>query len=88
MKTPVNHVTRELEERRKALLKEASLPLLDADQLARLEDAFPPRCYDHRSEVLEDHLKYAGQVELVQKLRTVFNNREPDEGDPSDMEHA
>lgn len=44
------------------------LPLLSNEALAELETLFPARCLG-RNETAEEHLRYAGKVELVEWLR-------------------
>lgn len=44
-------------------------PRLTADQIEQLEVKFPPRCL-HKGESVEDHLRYAGKVELIAILRS------------------
>lgn len=81
---PQNHVTRSLEEFFSGPDVTPQLPLLDRTQLEQLEALYPPRCLD-RSETAEDHLRYAGAVELVQRLRVRFEDKqgvEAEEADP------
>ena len=47
------------------------LPDTVADLLADLEAAYPPRCKDP-SESLEQHVNYAGAVQLVTDLRVRY----------------
>ena len=94
---PDNHVTREQEAVRQACMREATAtwPEVPEDLLLHLEAAFPPRCYDHRGESLEDHLVYAGRVGLVEAMRSAFEQQrkealeaDPEEGDTSvDLDH-
>ena len=51
-------------------------PVPDEDLLEFLEATFPPRCYDPSAETLEDHLKYAGKVDLVQAMRLAYDRAE------------
>ena len=44
-------------------------PRLTADQVEQLENKFPPRCLG-KGESVEDHLRYAGKVELIALLRS------------------
>lgn len=50
---------------------EALGPLLSKPLLDLLDQAVPPRCMA-RGETVEDHLRYAGQRELVESLRFQF----------------
>lgn len=43
-------------------------PLFSDNQVSFLESKFPARCIKP-SETIEDHLRYAGVVDLVQQLR-------------------
>jgi hypothetical protein len=43
------------------------LPVLTREDLTRLQAQFPPRCLGIR-ETVEDHLRYAGKVELIEAL--------------------
>jgi len=54
------------------------MPHTAEDLLIELEVAYPPRCKDSQ-ESLEEHARYAGQVELIQNLRRRFTwtNEEP-----------
>lgn len=60
MKKPQNHVTRGLASK----LEHTGTPFPDLTQaqVDWIKANIPPKCYDHRSEVIEDHLKYAGKV--------------------------
>ena len=44
------------------------IPQLSEDLIEDLEEHYPPRCIE-QGESIEDHLRYAGMVELVQNLR-------------------
>ncbi|MDG4856421.1 hypothetical protein [Mesorhizobium sp. WSM4982] len=44
------------------------LPILSEEALVALEALFAPRCLS-RVETAEEHLRYAGKVELVEMLR-------------------
>lgn len=48
----------------------AELPALSTEQVLKLETAFPHRCYSPKHESLEEHMKYAGKVELIAQLRS------------------
>lgn len=65
---PRNHVT----DQQQAFLSghdiTADLPILSAEAIEALEGHFKPRCLG-RSETAEEHLRYAGKVELVEQLR-------------------
>lgn len=69
---PVNHVTREMAERHTT--KPAICPDLTEVMVRWLEDQFPPRCLGTR-ETVEDHLRYAGKVDLVAGLRAQLDAR-------------
>jgi molybdopterin-guanine dinucleotide biosynthesis protein A len=71
---PSNHVTRALSEARHTR-PTLVLPEVDEEHVEALEALYPPRCYDHRSESLEDHIKYAGKAELVMELRADLEAR-------------
>ncbi|MCW2317129.1 hypothetical protein M2322_002683 [Rhodoblastus acidophilus] len=82
MGSPVNWATERLEQQRKTQLKEEPLPPppITPELVAWLLTAFPPRCYEGpRSETLEDHLKYAGKVELVEQLRNELEEQQKEE---------
>lgn len=70
---PSNHVTRQLAER----FKETGAPCPDLTEtlLVWLEAAYPPQCYDPQRESLEQHLKYAGKVDLIASLRAQLEAR-------------
>lgn len=51
-------------------IKGSSLPLLTRSQIRQLQVAFPPRCLRPR-ETVEDHLRYAGQVRLIEALSSI-----------------
>lgn len=65
---PRNHVT----DQQQAFLAgpdlTEKLPVFSRESLEALEELFPPRCLE-RGESAEDHLRYAGKVELVGMLR-------------------
>lgn len=44
------------------------LPVLSSEAIEKLEQMFPPRCLG-RNETAEEHLRYAGKVELVEWFR-------------------
>jgi hypothetical protein len=69
---PTNHVTQQLALR----LHQAGAPCPDLteQQLAYLEALFPPRCLKP-NEMVEDHLRYAGKVELIAMLRAQLEER-------------
>lgn len=59
------------------------LPILGKEELQRLQLKFPPRCLGPR-ETVEDHLRYAGKVDLVEALvarREDFLRAKEDDGD-------
>lgn len=45
------------------------MPVPSEELLSWLERVFPPECYNPREGTLEDHLKYAGKVELIASMR-------------------
>lgn len=51
------------------------MPEVDPRFLAWLITTLPPRCYRPGQETLEDHLKYAGKVELVEAIRMEHERR-------------
>lgn len=65
---PRNHVT----DQQQAFLAgpdlTEKLPVFSRESLEALEGLFPPLCLG-RGESVEDHLRYAGKVELVEMLR-------------------
>jgi hypothetical protein len=69
---PSNHVTQDLARRYREA--GASCPDLTEAMLVWLEEYFPARCLGPR-ETVEDHLRYAGKVELVAVLRAQLNER-------------
>jgi len=77
---PQNHVTRGQDAFLSGEDIKFSLPLLERHHIERLEALFPPRCLG-RSENAEEHLRYAGMVELVQNLRIRFDDKHADAGD-------
>ncbi len=44
-------------------------PILTNAQVSALEERFPPRCLSP-NETVEDHLRYAGKVDLIATLRS------------------
>lgn len=52
----------------------ANWPKLAEEQITAMEALWPPRCYDPKNETIEEHLKYAGKVEMVATLRGQFEN--------------
>lgn len=83
MKRPSNHVTRALEAALSGGDKVPELPLLERSQLERLERLFPPRCLG-RMDTTEEHLRYAGMVELVENLRARFEAAHGEDDDGTD----
>lgn len=74
---PENHVTRAVEQyRENASTPDAPWPDIEEDLIIRLESEYPPRCYDHRTESLEDHIKYSGMVELVAILKDIHERQQ------------
>lgn len=87
---PQNHVTRAQLAVKNGL--EVKLPLLDRDSIEALEALFPPRCL-RPNEMVEDHLRYAGAVELIGSLRARFDahhkaDDEEDDGEEPDLQGA
>lgn len=68
MKRPTNHVTRAIDAFREP--HPPGLPVLSLEDITKLEEAFPPRCLS-RVDTVEEHLRYAGKVELVEMLKAV-----------------
>lgn len=58
--------------RRQAQLGE--WPDIDGELLAYLEGAYPPRCIQP-GERFEDHVRYAGKVELIAAMRSQYDAR-------------
>jgi hypothetical protein len=56
------------------------LPLIEDDALSALEALFPPRTKGRR-ESEDEHLRYAGMVELVGQLRARYDNHIADRDD-------
>ncbi|RWP84740.1 MAG: hypothetical protein EOR11_19970 [Mesorhizobium sp.] len=65
---PRNHVT----DQQQAFLAGPDLtdklPVFSRESIEELETQFPPRCLG-RGESVEEHLRYAGKVELVEMFR-------------------
>lgn len=70
---PQNHVTRELEARKQHT--GSPFPGLSKEVCDWFRANYPPRCYDHRAELIEDHLKYAGVAQLGQTLQLQYDER-------------
>ena len=73
---PHNWITRDMEKRAREGGKELPSPPIDLGVLEWLEAMLPARCYDHRTESLEDHLVYTGQVQVVQMLRSTYDRQQ------------
>lgn len=73
VKKPQNHVTRALDAQKQ--FTGSPFPDLTKAQLDWFAANYPPRCYDHRGELIEDHLKYAGVVALGMTLQVQFTER-------------
>lgn len=75
-----NSVTREMDARanRAAGLIVTPPPDIPAPLLKWLEENFPPRCYEGQGS-LEEHLLYAGKVQLVTYLREAFGEQQEDD---------
>lgn len=65
---PRNHVTDSLQAFLAGPDIVPGLPVLPAEAIEKLEEMFQPRCLQ-RNETAEEHLRYAGKVELVEWLR-------------------
>lgn len=80
---PRNHATDEMLRR---IPNGTTLPIPEVDLtlLEFLEELYPPRCYEPGRESLEDHLKYAGMVDLVRMLRGSYEEQQ--QGDAEDMD--
>ncbi|WP_269929950.1 hypothetical protein [Aminobacter sp. HY435] len=80
---PQNHVTRAMEAAFSGHDVLPELPVLERQQIERLERLYPPRCLG-RADTVEEHLRYAGMVEFVANLRARFEQvrTDPEEGDP------
>jgi hypothetical protein len=65
---PRNHVTDSLQAFLAGPDITPDLPVLAAEVVEKLEQMFPPRCLQ-RNETAEEHLRYAGKVELVEMFR-------------------
>ena len=76
MKRPVNHVTQAIDAFR-STDNLSALPVVDLKAIERLEAVYPPVCLG-RAETVEDHLRYAGKVELVALLRQRAMEADPD----------
>lgn len=81
---PQNHVTRSLEEFFSGPDVIPSLPVLDRHHIEQLEKLYAPRCLG-RTETAEDHLRYAGAVELVARLRARFEDGQGDGAEGGDV---
>lgn len=68
----------------RAMADRLASPEVPKSLIEWLEREFPPRCLG-TAETVEDHLRYAGKVELVQSLRDRFNDQ-PDWNDASDLD--
>lgn len=77
---PDNHVTRAQQQAREAAFRSptAVWPEIPEELAVFLAETFPARCYDHRSESLEDHLLYAGKVSLAETIRDAFEAQRQD----------
>lgn len=65
---PQNSVTRRMEALMSGADYTQQLPVLPNEDMAKLEKLFPPRTKG-RGESDDEHARYAGQVELVERLR-------------------
>jgi hypothetical protein len=81
---PQNWVTRDMEQRARERTTEPASPDVDLALLEWLETMLLARCYDHRSESLEDHLVYTGQVQVVQMLRVTYDKQQDSKLEPLD----
>lgn len=86
MRRPENHVTRALDAFRDPQ-GISHLPILEERQLQVLENLYPPACLG-RSDTVEEHLRYAGKVELVASLRAAAERATESEDNLSNAERA
>jgi hypothetical protein len=77
VKKPTNHVTRGLGEFANPALW-VHLPVLDLTAIAQLEKEYPASCLA-RGETVEEHLRYAGKVELIAQLRQRYEASDEDD---------
>lgn len=88
---PSNHVTRQQAaailaqlERTNNAAADRPLPDNTEDLLAYLSTLYPPRCYDPKTEDMEEHLKYAGKSELIEDLKYRLAEEAKVEGEPDE----
>ena len=90
---PTNHVTRAIAENLRLIGKQGQMPEVPKALLEYLEKQYPPRCLQ-ATETVEEHLRYAGMVDLVADMRFRFDQAPDwvgeDEPDPTgdDVEHV
>lgn len=70
---PTNHVTARQDAMFGPLDNTDKLPVLDNETLEQIEAAYPPRT-KRRNESNDEHLIYAGKVELIEELRHRSDN--------------
>lgn len=76
MDKPENYVTRAVHERALGnATPRLPVPRVPSELVAWLEQQFPPRCYEGK-ERIEDHLRYAGRVELVASMRSTMQEQQ------------
>jgi hypothetical protein len=71
---PQNHVTRGLEQRGRDRVDASSFPHFPQHLLDALIRLYPPRCLGP-GERVEDHLRYAGKVDLIAAIQQSNDNR-------------
>lgn len=89
---PTNSVTRRMEAMMSGPDVTDQLPIMESGQVATLEKLYPPRTLG-RSESAEEHLRYAGKVELIEGLRARSDNHfanlsADDDGEGDDLAGA
>jgi hypothetical protein len=93
---PQNSVTRRTDALMSGIDFTDRLPVLESAKVSVLESLFPPRTKG-RSETEDEHLRYAGMVELVERLRARSDNHYAslagddvgdDDEDLTEAEHA
>ena len=67
-------------------MADPTLPDIDVDLVKALEDLYPPRCYEGEERV-EDHLMYAGKVQLVADLRIAHDRQVAEALSPDDFDY-
>lgn len=87
-KRPINHVTIARDLRVSEALRSSQPPEAPEELLVWLETVFPARCYTSTDgETLEQHLLYAGKVDLIDLLRSANEARKMgEEIDDADLD--